>query len=109
MWYHDYALAKERILMKDNRMIDSWLNSTPADAPADEVERVLVAFFGRDSVKKASGSHQYRIKHPALADLPGFGIGGYLSIPISGGKRVKGYYLKRIAQAIQHLEEIGLE
>jgi hypothetical protein len=40
-----------------------------------------------------------------LASLPGFGIGGYLSIPVSGGNCVKGYYLKRIAQAIRRLEE----
>lgn len=90
--------------MNRDRIVERWLNTTPSEESADVVERVLVAHFGSESVKKTSGSHQYRIKHPALADLPGFGVGGYLSIPVTGGKRVKGYYLKRIAQAIQTLE-----
>ena len=95
--------------MNNEGMIDRWLNATPADEPAHVVEQLLVAYFGRESVKKNASSHQYRIKHSALADLPGFGIGGYLSIPVTGGKRVKGYYLKRIAQAIRHMEETESE
>ncbi len=83
-----------------------WLDATPADESAGVVERLLKHHFGSDAVKRsAGGSHQFRIKHPALADLPGFGLGGYLSIPISGGQRVKGYYLRRIAQAIKRTEE----
>ena len=95
--------------MNTYRTIEKWLNATPSDESADVVERALVTYFGSESVKKTSGSHQFRIKHPALADLPGFGIGGYLSIPVTGGKRVKGYYLKRIAQAVRRMEEAESE
>lgn len=94
--------------MGDEELIDKWLNNTPAEDSADKVERILVKIFGADSVKKRSGgSHQYRVKHPSLDNLPGFGIGGHLSVPVKNGTKVKGCYLKRIAQAIKRLEEAG--
>ncbi|MEN6520084.1 MAG: type II toxin-antitoxin system HicA family toxin [Armatimonadota bacterium] len=95
--------------MGDDELIDKWLSNTPPDDSVDKVERILIKVFGEGSVKKRSGgSHQYRVKHPSLEGLPGFGTGGHLSIPVKNGTRVKGYYLKRIAQAIKRLEEVGL-
>ena len=92
--------------MKYSELVNRWFSAAPGYESADVVERVLEHYFGPESVKNnAGGSHQFRVKHRLLEDLPGFGIGGYLSIPISGGKRVKGYYLKRIAQAIKKIEE----
>lgn len=94
--------------MGDEDLIEKWYSNTPGDESADTVERLLVKYFGRSSVsRKRGGSHQLRIKHQGLADLPGFGIGGHLSIPIKGGSRVKKLYLKRIAQAIKRLAEVA--
>lgn len=95
--------------MKDARLIGKWLAGTPDEA--EEVVRgVLVRAFGQDAIRKGTGdSHQLRVKHPALGDLPGFEPFGYLSVPVSKGQRVKGYYLRRIAQAIKRLEEVAGE
>ncbi|MCX6343759.1 MAG: hypothetical protein NT018_01635 [Armatimonadetes bacterium] len=94
--------------MGDEELVEKWLRGTPDDA-ADKVKRVLIKYFGDNFEDKHSGgSHQYRVKHPALANLSGFGIGGHLSIPVKNGTKVKGCYLKRIAQAIKYLEEAQL-
>lgn len=93
--------------MNDKQLIDKWLNNTPSDESADTVERILVKYFGPDSVKKCGSSHQYRVKHSALVDLSNFGIGGYLSVPVKNGQRVKGFYLKNIARTVKRLEEVA--
>jgi anaerobic ribonucleoside-triphosphate reductase len=95
--------------MRDEELIDKWLNNTPAEDSVEKVERILIKYFGADSVNKRSGgSHQYRVKHPSLQGLPGFGIAGHLSVPVKNGTKVKGFYLKRIAQAVKRFEEAGL-
>ena len=92
--------------MKDAELIDKWLRNTPDYEAVEVVRGVLARAFGKDAIRKKTGdSHQIRVKRPALAGLPGFGIFGHLSVPVENGQRVKGYYLKRIAQAINRLEE----
>jgi len=94
--------------MKDARLIEKWLTSTPGDEAVDVVRRVLIHAFGEDALCPNTGdSHQFRIKHPALADMPGFGPYGYLSIPVYKGQRVRERYLRLIAQAIKRLEEVA--
>ena len=96
--------------MNDVLLIEKWLSSTPPDEPVGVVRRVLVRAFGEGAICSNTGdSHQLRIKHPALASMPGFGPFGHLSIPVYKGQKVKGYYLRRIAQAIKRLEELANE
>ena len=93
--------------MKDAVRIEKWLNNTPDHEAVELVKGVLVRTFGEDALCRDTGdSHQLRVKHPALAQLPGFGPFGHLSIPVSKGQWVKGYYLRRIAQAIKWLGEV---
>lgn len=92
--------------MDEDKLVESWLRSNSDDS-SEKVEKVLVRYFGRAAVKYNASSHQFRVKCPALDGLPGFGIGGYLSIPVGHGQRVKNYYLRRIAQAIKHLKDKG--
>ena len=92
--------------MKDRLLIEKWLTSTPGDEAVGVVRRVLVHKFGKDALCPNTGdSHQLRIKDPALADMPGFQPYGHLSIPVYRGQRVRGRYLRLIAQAIERLEE----
>lgn len=90
--------------MDDQKILDRWLRSK-SDEAKDVVMALLVRYFGSSAVKYHAGSHQLRIKCPDLDGQPGFGIGGYLSIPVDHGQRVKNYYLKRIARAIDRLKE----
>jgi hypothetical protein len=96
--------------MKDADLIQKWLTQTPNYEAVDVVSGLLVRAFGEDAICRGTGdSHQLRVKHPALANMSGFGPFGHLSVPVDKGQRVKGYYLKRIAQAIKRLEEVACE
>lgn len=91
--------------MKYELLIEKWLSNPPANESSDVVESVLVHYFGVECLKsKAGSSHQYRIKDLRLADLTQFAPFGYLSVPISGGQKVKKVYLKQIAQAVKYIE-----
>lgn len=96
--------------MSNAKLIDKWLTATPSDAPVGVVRNVLVDALGSDAICQNTGdSHQLRVKHSALAGMPGFGPYGHLSVPVKNGQTVKGYYLRRIAQAIRRLEEVAEE
>jgi len=52
-----------------------------------------------------SGSHIV-IQDERLIGVHGYGPNGDFDILVKGGQRVKGYYLKKLAQTIKLLEEI---
>jgi hypothetical protein len=62
------------VQMNYKPLLEKWLSATPSDESVDTVKTVLKRVFGKDTVCKNTGdSHQMRVKHPALRDLPGFG------------------------------------
>ncbi len=70
----------------------------------DTLEAVLRRYFASGFSQAEGGSHQLRVSHPALFQHPHF-IGGTLSIPVNGGQSVKPFYLKRIVEAIEIIQE----
>lgn len=80
------------------------MRNPPTDAPIDEVAAVLKRHFHGKYVAKA-GSH-YVVRDQRLAAFSGFAPLGEFSVPVKGGQRVKGHYLKRLARAIQIIEEL---
>jgi len=59
------------------------------------------ASYGGSGTK---GSHNIKIEDEGLADFPGSHPRGEMTIPITGGQRVKKYYLKRIIEAVEHIK-----
>ena len=96
--------------MKDKDLVEKWLRNTPSDEAVEVVKSVLIRHFGKDAIRRKTGhSHELRLKHHALAGMLGFTQYGDLRIPVKSGQRIKGYYLKRIAQGIKRLEEAAHE
>ncbi len=89
------------------KRIQSWLENTPRDAPFDEVEAILKRYFPGHCLKK-SGSHIV-VTDDRLIGFRGFGPVGDFTVPVKSGQRVKGYYLKRLAQAINMIKELERE
>lgn len=86
-----------------DKKIGRWLENPPTDAPRDEVVAVVRRFFaGRYEFK--TGSHIV-IRDDRLIGVPNYGPNGDFSIPVSGGQKVKGVYLRRLAETISLLEE----
>ncbi len=70
----------------------------------ETVEAILRHYFASGFSMAEGGSHQLRVSHPALFQHPHF-IGGTLSVPVTGGQSVKPFYLKRIVEAIEIVQE----
>lgn len=88
------------------KRLEKWLNNPPKDAPIEEVDGILKYYFPDQTKDKKRGSHTVRIKHDALKKHPNYGPDGGFDIPIKGGQKVKGKYLKLLAQAIELLSEL---
>ena len=86
------------------KKLDRWIDNTPKDAPKDEVLSMLDRFFP-DRYEMKSGSHIV-VRDSRLKGIPDYGPDGDFDIPVQGGQRVKGFYLKKLAQAIRFLQEI---
>jgi hypothetical protein len=91
-------------MSRAEKKISRWLENPPTDAPKDEVIAVVQRFFaGRFEFK--AGSHIV-VRDERLRGYPNYGPDGDFTIPVRGGQKVKGVYLKRLAETISLLEEI---
>jgi len=87
------------------RRVQKWLNSPPKDAHVEEVKAILKRYF-QGKFRFKSGSHIV-VRDDRLAPYSGFDPFGEFAIPVKGGQRVKGYYLQRLARAVQIINELG--
>jgi hypothetical protein len=87
-----------------DKLLGKWLNDPPTDAPKEKVIAIIKRFFP-DAWQEKPGSHIV-IQNDLLKGVPGYGPAGDFDIPVKGGQRVKGQYLKRLARTIRLLQEM---
>lgn len=77
------------------------------DIPREDLDSILNYYFpGLWSFGDTRGSHNFRIYHPKFKDYPEvYGAEGMLTIPTSGGKKVKFFYLRMLCKAIELIKE----
>ncbi|AFH49637.1 Hypothetical protein IALB_1931 [Ignavibacterium album JCM 16511] len=77
------------------------------EIPRDDLESILNHFFPNSwSFGDTRGSHNYRIWHEKFKEYPGkYGNEGMLTIPTSGGKKIKFFYLRMLCEAIKLIKE----
>lgn len=91
------------------QIVHAWQTTRPREVAAALVWKVVLHYFPASEIRKTSGSHHHLVIWPesrALAKVRGsnyfepFNQYGEFLIPISGGKRVKGFYLQDLVRAI---------
>jgi hypothetical protein len=87
-----------------DKKLKKWLENTPTDAPKDEVLSIIRRFFN-DQFENKSGSHIV-VWDDRLKGNPSFGPAGDFTVPVNGGQKVKGHYLKILAQTIILLKDL---
>lgn len=95
-------------MSKRDKLLASWKTQPQPDADVETVAAVLIRYFPSGFSKAEGGSHQLRVTHAALFAHPHF-VGGSLSIPVKGGQSVKPFYLKRIVEAIEIVQNAEKE
>lgn len=93
-------------MSKIDKILKKW-NNRPIVVDWSEVESVLKR-FEMDIDESGGGSHKV-ISHPKLIDQSEFGSLGEFCIPTKNGRQVKGFYLARILEAIEFLQEDNKE
>ena len=88
-------------MSKIEKILAKW-KSHPKFVEKEEVFSVLERFGFR--VESKSGSHNI-ISHESLIGHPNFGLRGEFCIPVKHGRKVKGFYLKRVLEAIEIVQE----
>jgi hypothetical protein len=89
---------------RSEKRIRTWLNNTPKEAPIEEVDAVLERHFA-GKIRVKSGSHRV-VRDRRLASYYGFEPYGEFTVVVKSGQRVKGFYLKRLAEAVRIIEEL---
>ena len=88
-------------MSKIEKVLRKW-ESKPVSVQKNEVLSILKRYCFELDFKR--GSHIV-VTHPALVNKPNFGPDGEFTIPVKSGRKVKGFYLKRILEAIAIIEE----
>ena len=88
-------------MAKIEKILKKW-ESGPTEVEREEVLSVLKRYAFIIHFKK--GSHII-VSHPALVDKPNFGGLGEFTIPLKKGRKVKGFYIKNILEAITIVRE----
>lgn len=86
---------------KIEKILKKW-ETKPKEISKDEVINVLKRFGFELDFKR--GSHIV-VRHELLKNQANFGQNGEFTVPVKGGKSVKGYYIKEILFAIELIQE----
>ena len=90
---------------KAQKLFDRWSERVPREARLREVKTFLDTYFpqmwGQD------GTSHIVVRCEALKDFPDYQPYGELSVPVKGGQKVKGHYIKQLIAAVRLLEASG--
>ncbi|HNR13829.1 MAG TPA: hypothetical protein PKM59_10980 [Thermodesulfobacteriota bacterium] len=94
-------------MTKAERLYRTWNGQVPTEARLRDVITVLDYYFPAQWDQHRS-SHIV-IQCERLKNFPDYQPYGELSIPVKGGQKVKGFYIKALVKAINLLKELGDE
>lgn len=83
---------------KREKNLIHWLKQPPIDTPLNEVMAILKYYFPGQFHQR--GSHVV-VQDKRFVGKAGYGPEGTFTLPIKGGQRVKGVYLKRLAKSVK--------
>ena len=84
-------------MSRTDKILARW-KAKPTAVEKEEVFCVLRRFGFKIESKR--GSHNI-ISHKELIESPNFGLNGEFCLPVQNGRKVKGFHLKRVLEAIE--------
>ena len=94
-------------MTKADKIFRSWLTKPPTDAPIEKVKAFIKKNFD-ENWRWEGGSHIV-VEDERLIGHDLAGPAGDFSVPVKSGKRVKGFYLKRLAILAKYLKDLENE
>lgn len=89
-------------MSKPDKILADWKANKPREVPRRDVETIIETYFPGEW-RWEGGSHII-IKSIVLKKYKGYQPYGEVTVPVKSGKKVKGFYIKDILQAIECLK-----
>ena len=90
---------------KVQKLFEKWADNVPKEARVQDVKTFLDHFFP-DMTDQDRTSHIV-VRCEVLKAFQEYQPYGEISVPVKGGKKVKGFYIKRLIKAVHLIEELG--
>lgn len=87
------------------KLFEKWTDNVPKEARLQDVKTFLSHFF--PGMWDQQGTSHIVVRCEALKIFPEYQPYGEISVPVKGGKKVKGFYIKRLIKAVYLIEELG--
>lgn len=87
------------------KLFEKWTDNVPKEARLQDVKTFLSHFF--PGMWDQQGTSHIVVRCEALKVFPEYQPYGEISVPVKGGKKVKGFYIKRLIKAVYLIEELG--
>ena len=102
-----YNINLRQKMPKAHKFYRKWADTIPREARVNEVKTLLDHYFpGMWNQKRTSHIVVRCERLKAFQEYQPF---GEISIPVKGGQKVKGFYIKALIRAIDLLSELGDE
>jgi len=88
---------------KAEKLFDRWSENLPKEARIQEVKTLLNTYF--EGQWDHDGTSHIVVRCEKLKALPDYQPFGEISVPVKGGQKVKGYYIRSLIKAIKDLQE----
>lgn len=92
-------------MVKAQKLFEKWTDNVPKEARVQDVKTFLGHFFR--GMWDQQGTSHIVVRCEALKVFPEYQPYGEISVPVKGGKKVKGIYIKALIKAICLLDELG--
>ncbi len=89
---------------KASKLYEKWVANPPREVRLQEIKTVLNHYFP-DMWDQTRGSHIV-VRCEALKSSRDFQPHGEFDIPVKGGQKVKGHYVKTLIKAIDFIDEL---
>jgi len=90
---------------KAQKIFELWADTIPKEARVQDVKTFLNTYF--KGMWDQKGSSHMVVRCEALKTFPDYQPYGEISVPVKGGQKVKGFYIKQLVKAVQLLQELG--
>ena len=90
---------------KAHKLLEQWVDIIPREARIRDVKTFLNNYF--PGMWSQEGSSHMVVRCDALKAFPDYQPYGEISVPVKGGKKVKGFYIRKLIKAVQLLTEVG--
>ena len=89
---------------KASKLYRKWADNPPREVRFRDVKTVLDHYFP-DTWEQGKSSHIV-VRCEVLKTFQGFKPFGEFDIPVKGGQKIKGHYIKTLVKAIKIIEEL---